>query len=45
MLCLQRDPDIPVAPQEEAGLILKLERIPGSRASIQKDPDFPIHSR
>ena len=25
MLCLQRNPDIPVVPQEEAGLTLKLE--------------------
>ena len=45
LLHQKRNPDIAIASQEEAGLILKLERIPGSRASIQKDPDFPSHSR
>ena len=41
----ERNPDLAVAPQEEADLILKLEHIPGSRASIQKDHNFPNHSR
>ena len=45
LLHRKRNPDVAIASQEEAGLILKLKRIPGSRASIQKDPDFPSHSR
>ena len=43
LLHRKRNPDVAIASQEEAGLILKLKRIPGSRASIQKDPDFPNH--
>ena len=45
LLRRERNPDVAVAPQEEASLTLKLECIPGSRASIQKGPDFPIHYR
>ena len=45
MLCLQRNPDVPVAPQEEASLTLKLESNSSGRATIQKDPDVPVHSR
>ena len=45
LLRRKRNPDVAIASQEEAGLTLKLKRIPGSHASIQKDPDFPSHSR
>ena len=45
MLCLERDPDLLVAPQEEAGLTLKLERKPRGWFHILKDNDFPVHSR
>ena len=45
LLCLERDPDLPVAPQEEASLILKLERKPHGLCHIPKDTDFPVHSR
>ena len=41
----ERNPEVAVTPQEKASLTLKLKHIPGSRASIQKDPEFPIHSR
>ena len=33
------------APQEEAGLTLKLEKNSRGRATIRKDPDVPIHKR
>ena len=45
LLHWERNPDVFVAPQEEAGLTLKLEQLPGSRASIRKGPNFPNHSR
>ena len=41
---LKRNPNVAVNPQEEASLTLKLKHIPGSRASIGKGSDFPIHS-
>ena len=43
--CLERDPDLPVAPQEEAGLTLKLERTPRGSCLIPQDTDFPVNSR
>ena len=45
MLCLQRNPNIAIALQEEAGLTLKLEKNSRGRATIQKDPNVPVHSR
>ena len=45
LFCLERDPDLPVAPQEEAGVTLKLERMPRGSCLIPKDTDFPVHSR
>ena len=41
LLRWERNPEVAESPQEKAGLTLKLEHIPGSRASIRKDPDFP----
>ena len=45
MLCLDMDPNLPVAPQEEAGLTLKLERKSPGSCHILKDTNFPVHSR
>ena len=45
LLRRERNPDVAVAPKEEAGLTLKFKRIPRIRASIRKDHDFPSHSR
>ena len=44
MFHLERDPDFPFSPQEEAGLTLKLKRKPLGSCHIPKDPDFPVHS-
>ena len=43
-LHLERNNYVPVAPQEEAGLNLKLERNWGSFHN-SKDTDIPIHLR
>ena len=45
LLHWKKDPNVPVPSQEEAGLTLKLEHLPGSHASIQKDPTAPVNSR
>ena len=45
LLCLERDTNLPIAPQEEAGLTLKLEGKPRGLCHILKDTDFPVHSR
>ena len=45
LLYLERDPDLHVPPQEEAGLTLKFERKPRVSCRIPKDTDFPVHSR
>ena len=45
LLCLERNPEVPVTPQEEAGLTLKLNRNPRGSCHNPKDTDFPIHSR
>ena len=45
LLNQERNPEVPVEIQVEPGLVLTLERVTGSGASIQKVPDFPIHSR
>ena len=42
---MKSDPDLPVAPQEDTGLILKLEMKPRGSCHIQEDTDFPVHSR
>ena len=44
LLWLERDPDLPVSPLEEAGLTLKLERKPRGSCHIPKNTNFPIHS-
>ena len=41
MLCLERCPDIPVAPQDEACLTLKLEKSLVGYATFQKTPISP----
>ena len=41
LLLWERNPDVVVAPQEESGLTLKLEHIPGSPASFEKTPIYP----
>ena len=38
LLRLQRNPDLPVAPQEEASLTLKCQRNSRGRSTIRKDP-------
>ena len=45
LLCLQRDPDLTVAPQKEAGLILQFERKPRGSCHFKKDNDLPVCSR
>ena len=42
---LERDPDIPFAPQEEASLTLKIKRKPRGSCHMPKDTNFPVHSR
>ena len=39
---LQRNPDVPDTPQEEAGLTLKLERKSRGRATVPKDLEVPV---
>ena len=45
LLHLQRNPDNPVASQEEASLTLKLERKSRGRVTVGKEPDVPIRWR
>ena len=40
-----KNPDIPIATQEEAGPTLKLQRNSRGRGTIRKDADVRIHSR
>ena len=41
LLCLERNPNVPVTPQEEASLTLKLDRKPCRLYHNPKDTDFP----
>ena len=44
-VCQERDPDLGIEFQEEAGLTLTLKRKPCGSCHILKDTDFPVHSR
>jgi len=41
---MEINPDVSVKSEEEAYVLLKLERTPGSHATIQKDTNFTIRS-
>ena len=43
LLFLERNCDVPITPQEEAGLTLILDRNPRGPCHYPKDTDFPIH--
>ena len=44
LLCLEGVPDLPVAPQDEAGLTTTFQTWPRGWFHIPKDPDFPVPS-
>ena len=43
-VCLEGVPDLPVAPQDEAGLTTTFQTWPRGWFHIPKDPDFPVPS-
>ena len=44
LFCLEGVPDLPVAPQDEAGLTTTFQTWPRGWFHIPKDPDFPVPS-
>src|SRR5574339_609488 len=42
LLCLEGVPDLPVAPQDEAGLTTTFQTWPRGWFHVPKDPDFPV---
>src|SRR5574337_1327010 len=44
LLCLEGVPDLPVAPQDDAGLTTTFQTWPRRWFHIPKDPDFPVPS-
>src|SRR5574337_1700149 len=44
LLCLEGVPDLPVAPQDEAGLTTTFQTWPPGCFHIAKHPDFPVPS-
>src|SRR5574341_834636 len=44
LLCLEGVPDLPVAPQDEAGLTTTFQTWPRGCFHIAKHPDFPVPS-
>ena len=44
LLFLEGVPDLPVAPQDEAGLTTTFQTWPRGWFHIPKDPDFPVPS-
>ena len=44
LFCLEGVPDLPVAPQDEAGLTTTFQTWPRGWFHVPKDPDFPVPS-
>ena len=44
LLCLEGVPDLPVAPQDEAGLTTTFQTWPRGCFHVAKHPDFPVPS-